>query len=1141
MLKYPVNFLLLCLSGLLMLQAAVGTADFRGVAFEEEKVATVRAGMKNYHLQTFFKVDNIQISHEGLQQCPFARETGRTRMELSWRDPHLPGFLRFQSSRLPAVIYCSFWDDSLGEFSEAQPVHPEACAGSWEILFPDFPATRKVLLDFGKEPLEMGSVDFSVFEFASEDWQANWIWYTADRIENVRCYLRCEFELSEVPAQALLQYTADDRGHFLINGKSIEAASDWRQAGCRDLAGLLRPGRNVLAAEVSQLRYSAGLLAELDLLFADGRERKIVSDRSWLCSLEEKEGWALSEFQAEGWRPAVELGRPPDGAWGKIPYHLNGKRLPVQLTGEVLPAVLEAGQTYQAGFQLQLPEPALENFPLTLVLSRAGEDFERLYLGCLRTGEQRGAFVINWMVNPFLQAGTYQLKLELSKCEVQIEKRSFAREVTLQNSRRPEPARAQIRNRNGIPLLHVNDQPIYSSMITLKGGCDQRAMFQNAARGGFKLLYLYAKVEDAGDGNYNYANLDQIAASVLRDNPDAYMVVRIDARNLLTSEFIQRYPAELVRFDDGRQRDSASLGSEVWNQVKEKFFAAIVRHIQSSPYADRLIGIFPADGEEGQWMHYWDGDDPNVPGSLTDYSPAMLQYFRRWLQKKYGSDAALQASWGDAAVRLESVQIPAREVRVGNDGIFRRLPEERAAVDYAEALSDAVADGIIRLAKVIKESSGGRMITGVLYGHLIDLGAHFLGEQTGYLKMRRVIDCPWLDYLSGPLHYGKDNRDIGGVSSFDYPAPGTLRLQNKIWLNEDDLRTHLTNPPDYAYSVRTASQTDQVLARAMAKALGGGAGFYYCNLSGGNRNFYDDPESLQTMSELEKISASAPRRALSSSAEVAVVLSDVSLAYLRQLKSRSPEDALMGQAIANRVEISRMGAPFDEYLISDFLNQQLPGHKLYIFLNAYFLESGLREAIRAHLERHQATAIWLHAPGIFDENGLNAGKSGLLTGISVRLSEERHNGLATLTQAWIGLPAGTVFGPPGGISFSPFYLPDDPLQQVIAVRTVDQQPSLVRKGRHYLSILPGLRAEMYREIAREAGVFIYSEDLDAVYTNAGFLSVHTSKEAGSRCLRLPPGKVARQLWPVEGEKVFQEQIRFDSPTPQTRIYEWVEK
>ena len=41
---------------------------------------------------------------------------------------------------------------------------------------------------------------------------------------------------------------------------------------------------------------------------------------------------------------------------------------------------------------------------------------------------------------------------------------------------------------------------------------------------------------------------------------------------------------------------------------------------------------------------------------------------------------------------------------------------------------------------MVKEASGGKMLTGVLYGHIMDLGGTFMGEQVGYLKLRKVIE-----------------------------------------------------------------------------------------------------------------------------------------------------------------------------------------------------------------------------------------------------------------------------------------------------------------------------------------------------------------------------------------------------------------
>ena len=117
----------------------------------------------------------------------------------------------------------------------------------------------------------------------------------------------------------------------------------------------------------------------------------------------------------------------------------------------------------------------------------------------------------------------------------------------------------------------------------------------------------------------------------------------------------------------------------------------------------------------------------------------------------------------------------------------------------------------------------------------------------------------------------------------------------------------------------------------------------------------------------------------------------------------------------------------------------------------------------------------------------------------------------------------------------------DETTEILAYKTDGTTPAVVRKGKTYYSAYAGLTPEFLRKIAREAGVFIYSEDDDAIYANASYLAVHTSKRPGPRTIHLPAGVQAVLLWPLslhlDGKSL--EVLRFDSAEPHTRIYRLV--
>lgn len=170
---------------------------------------------------------------------------------------------------------------------------------------------------------------------------AKWIWLPSERcLPNTFVLFRRELDLTAPPRKATGWLTADSRYKLTVNGQRVQwgpAPSDprWPEVDPCDLAGLLRPGRNVIGVEVCYFGAGDGTWAmgapgfifklELD-------NQVIVSDRSWqtyldrahrpgmyrrwfLRALQEEfdarlhpVGWDTPEYQPGAqWVPAMEL------------------------------------------------------------------------------------------------------------------------------------------------------------------------------------------------------------------------------------------------------------------------------------------------------------------------------------------------------------------------------------------------------------------------------------------------------------------------------------------------------------------------------------------------------------------------------------------------------------------------------------------------------------------------------------------------------------------------------------------------------------------------------------------------------------------------------------------------------------------
>lgn len=143
----------------------------------------------------------------------------------------------------------------------------------------------------------------------------HWIWYPETPIaDNATRYFRQTFEVQGRIRRARVLVTGDDAFTLWLNGREVARGGQpiLREV---DVTAQLRPGRNVLAAEVFNAIAPAGLLLELRTDYADGRVVRLFSDRSWRCHREPLPGWQSVDFDHSGWAQAVEQGDVYAGPW----------------------------------------------------------------------------------------------------------------------------------------------------------------------------------------------------------------------------------------------------------------------------------------------------------------------------------------------------------------------------------------------------------------------------------------------------------------------------------------------------------------------------------------------------------------------------------------------------------------------------------------------------------------------------------------------------------------------------------------------------------------------------------------------------------------------------------------------------------
>jgi hypothetical protein len=160
----------------------------------------------------------------------------------------------------------------------------------------------------------------------------HWIWFPegnpAHDAPAAKRFFRREFELpaGQVLQSARLRLSADDRFSARVNGKIVGSsasgiAESWRAARqFDDIAGLLKPGRNVLAVEAENLPATganpAGLIARLEIRFAGGPPLNVVSNDTWRVAQTDATGWDAADFNDSNWSKAMRVANYGNGPWG---------------------------------------------------------------------------------------------------------------------------------------------------------------------------------------------------------------------------------------------------------------------------------------------------------------------------------------------------------------------------------------------------------------------------------------------------------------------------------------------------------------------------------------------------------------------------------------------------------------------------------------------------------------------------------------------------------------------------------------------------------------------------------------------------------------------------------------------------------
>lgn len=685
----------------------------------------------------------------------------------------------------------------------------------------------------------------------------------------------------------------------------------------------------------------------------------------------------------------------------------------------------------------------------------------------------------------------------------------------------------------GRPSIMINGQveiPMIYALTDVPGGrwtWEELPQYnlQNFCQHGFRLIQVDLSFDHIwlADGKISTQLAQKQLRGILDVCPNAAVFIRLHVNP--PKWWDQQHPEEatiyadtfsIPDFDWGLHRfiqideinpKRSSLASEKWKKAVGPKLIEFLKAFSKLPEANALAGIQVAGGIYGEW-HYW-GFINHEP----DQSQPMQSYFRDWLRKKYQQPQALQKAWNQHGLTFEQAASPTlTERNTTQAGIFRKPQSERKVIDYLEAQHQLVADDILYFCQIVKQNWPRPIITGAFYGYFYAVfGREAVG---GHLELQRVLQSPYIDFLSGPGTYYPQAKEMGDPYR-SRSLINSVLLHGKLWLDEMDQQPPLVPYKDTTFATtlkKSIAQTRRNIFAPLAQGMGlwfydfGPSGF-----NGGPRlndhgafGWWDEPSLMRDVAACKKLFESRWKTPLNRQADVLLVHSNASFYHTGSARKAS----YMGHWTNNWIPpaIYRTGVIHDAIEVSDLDKVELQRYKCIVFVNTWMLTDTQRSYIQERVAQNGRHLVWMYAPGYSDGDTLNHQFIAQLTGMNI---------VPAFTSGTSVVKVNTGMVPAHDIKIwsnqvEPLFgVKDDSVESLGHIEGTDLSGLAWKKSPSHHSwymALPSSEYKLWQYLFKAAGAHLYNEEGDVFYEGNQVLAIHTAK-GGPRAIKLRSGIV----------------------------------
>ena len=503
---------------------------------------------------------------------------------------------------------------------------------------------------------------------------------------------------------------------------------------------------------------------------------------------------------------------------------------------------------------------------------------------------------------------------------------------------------------------------------------------------------------------YDFTGVDRILELLLKDKPNRFCVPRFGITPPLA--WMRANPEELCVYYGGpadKEQIAALVGSpyhdqsgwdedekpypvqyisnqsfssKKWVADASKAIKAFVKHLEEGPYSGQIIGYMPCSGNcgENEWWGDWRNQGDIRKG---DFGLTHKKLFLEWAIKKYGSIEAVREKWNRPDASFGNVPIPTpmeRWSEGGKDLRFVLLADQQLQVDDNEFHSKCCFDALEAFGKAIKETC--RKAAGCFYGYLADETAGY----GGHLAIQRALECPYLDFFSSPKAYHYCLAGDPGASQ----AASQSMAKKKLWIEENDVRSHHALSCDYNRAARTMEDTQTVFWREIYRALTFGFGFWWMDINGLRDDWYGDAGMVQMFKKQADFFKKWSRIPRKSQAQVLFVLDEQSCGHMTYISG-------LQRALRMRLEreIRLCGAAVDCLRLNDLYEMDLSQYRFIAFCYGFVLPKEQWNILRIRM-RSDVHILFNYAAGLLDP-AFSPENQKAVTGFSVYESPDRLN------------------------------------------------------------------------------------------------------------------------------------------------------